>query len=294
MTDKSIEWLHAVRAADPEKPWILYYSTGCAHAPHHVAKEWADKYKGTFDQGWDAYREQALERQKKLGVIPQDAELTERPDLFACLGLARRRPRRSSTPARWRSIAGFMATPTGTSAACSTRSRRSARPRQHADHLHLGRQRRQHRGDDSLARSTRRRSSTASSSTPRSMLSSDREVRRHRRLGQLPHRTALSRPPGPGPATRRSSGASRWRATSAAPATRWSSPGPTRIKSGGDLRTQFTHCIDIGPTILEAGRDPRAEDRRRDRAGADGRHQLPVHVRRRRTPRSGTPCSTSR
>ena len=54
LTDKSVEWLHAVRAHDTEKPWFLYYSTGCAHAPHHVAKEWADKYEGKFDQGWDA------------------------------------------------------------------------------------------------------------------------------------------------------------------------------------------------------------------------------------------------
>ena len=82
LTDKSIEWLHAVRAQDPEKPWFLYYSTGCAHAPHHVAAEWADKYKGKFDQGWDKVREEVFARQKKLGVIPQDAELTERPDLF--------------------------------------------------------------------------------------------------------------------------------------------------------------------------------------------------------------------
>ena len=82
LTDKAVEWLHAVRAQDPDRPWFLYYSTGCAHAPHHVAKEWADKYKGVFDAGWDAYREQTFARQKELGVIPQDAELTPRPDLF--------------------------------------------------------------------------------------------------------------------------------------------------------------------------------------------------------------------
>jgi arylsulfatase A-like enzyme/uncharacterized membrane protein len=81
-TDKAIEWLHAVRATDAQKPWMMYYSTGCSHAPHHVAKEWADKYKGTFDDGWDAYREKTLERQKKLGLVPEDTELTERPELF--------------------------------------------------------------------------------------------------------------------------------------------------------------------------------------------------------------------
>jgi arylsulfatase len=82
ITDKAVEWLHAVRAQDAEKPWFLYYSTGCAHAPHHVAKAWADRYRGRFDAGWDVYREQTLERQKRLGIVPQDAELTERPDLF--------------------------------------------------------------------------------------------------------------------------------------------------------------------------------------------------------------------
>ncbi|HET7236511.1 MAG TPA: sulfatase-like hydrolase/transferase [Actinomycetota bacterium] len=82
ITDKTIEWLHAVRAQDPHKPWFVYYSTGATHAPHHVAKEWADKYKGTFDDGWDAYRVRTLERQKALGLVPQDAELTERPELY--------------------------------------------------------------------------------------------------------------------------------------------------------------------------------------------------------------------
>ncbi len=82
LTDKAIEWLHAVRAQDAAKPWMMYYSTGCAHAPHHVAKEWADKYKGAFDDGWDALRERTLERQKKLGIVPPDTELTKRHDIF--------------------------------------------------------------------------------------------------------------------------------------------------------------------------------------------------------------------
>jgi len=81
-TNKVIEWLHAVRAQDAQKPWMIYYSTGCSHAPHHVAKEWADRYKRKFDQGWDKYREETLERQKKLGIVPEDTELSERPELF--------------------------------------------------------------------------------------------------------------------------------------------------------------------------------------------------------------------
>ena len=82
LTDKAVEWLHGVRAQDATKPWMLFYSTGCAHAPHHVDKAWADKYKGKFDQGWDKLREEIFARQKELGIIPADAELTERPDAF--------------------------------------------------------------------------------------------------------------------------------------------------------------------------------------------------------------------
>ncbi len=82
ITDKAVEWLNAVRAADAQKPWMLYYSTCCAHAPHHVAKEWADRYRGKFDQGWDAYREETLARQKTLGIVPRDTQLSRRPDLF--------------------------------------------------------------------------------------------------------------------------------------------------------------------------------------------------------------------
>jgi arylsulfatase A-like enzyme len=82
ITDKAVEWVHRVRAQDADKPWFMYYSTGCAHAPHHVPKEWADKYQGQFDDGWDALRERTLQRQKDLGIVPPDTELTARPDAF--------------------------------------------------------------------------------------------------------------------------------------------------------------------------------------------------------------------
>ena len=82
MADRTIEWLHGVRAQDARKPFFAYYSTGCSHAPHHVAKEWADRYKGQFDQGWDRLREQTFARQKELGVVPADAQLTPRDEAF--------------------------------------------------------------------------------------------------------------------------------------------------------------------------------------------------------------------
>ena len=82
MAAKTIEWLHAVRAQDAEMPFFVYFSTGCSHAPHHVSKEWADKYKGRFDEGWDKMRDEVFERQKALGVIPPDTQLTTRNEAF--------------------------------------------------------------------------------------------------------------------------------------------------------------------------------------------------------------------
>ncbi len=79
MTDRAIAWVRQQKALLPDKPFFMYFAPGATHAPHHVPKAWADKYKGQFDQGWDKLREEILARQKKLGVVPQDAELTKRP-----------------------------------------------------------------------------------------------------------------------------------------------------------------------------------------------------------------------
>ena len=79
MTDKAIAWLHRMRAQDADKPFFMYYSTGCSHAPHQVPSQWSDKYAGLFDSGWDQYREETFQRQRQLGVIPPDAELTRSP-----------------------------------------------------------------------------------------------------------------------------------------------------------------------------------------------------------------------
>jgi arylsulfatase len=80
MTDKAIAWIHQQKALVSDKPFFAYFAPGACHAPHHVPKEWADRYKGRFDEGWDRLRVETFERQKALGVIPADAELTERPE----------------------------------------------------------------------------------------------------------------------------------------------------------------------------------------------------------------------
>jgi len=80
MTDHTIEWIRQQKALMSDKPFFIYYAPGATHAPHHVPAEWSDRYKGAFDDGWDKTRERTFTRQKELGVIPPDAVLTERHD----------------------------------------------------------------------------------------------------------------------------------------------------------------------------------------------------------------------
>jgi arylsulfatase A-like enzyme len=82
MANRAIQWIHDQKAQSPDRPFFLYYSPGASHAPHHVPREWADRYKGKFDQGWDKLREETFARQKALGVIPSDAKLTPRDPAF--------------------------------------------------------------------------------------------------------------------------------------------------------------------------------------------------------------------
>jgi arylsulfatase A-like enzyme len=94
MTDKAIEFIADLKQVAPDKPFFLYFATGANHAPHQVPKEWADRYKGTFDDGWDAYREKVFARQKELGIIAQDATLSQHdPDVqqWDCLSDDERR-----------------------------------------------------------------------------------------------------------------------------------------------------------------------------------------------------------
>ena len=80
LADRAITWVRQQKALVPDKPFFMYWAPGATHAPHHVPKEWSDKYKGKFDGGWDTLREEIIARQKELGVVPADAELTRRHD----------------------------------------------------------------------------------------------------------------------------------------------------------------------------------------------------------------------
>ena len=145
LTDKAIEFIKDAKAIVPEKPFFLYYAPGACHAPHHAPKEWSDKFKGRFDMGYEAMREQTLARQKELGLVPADTELppinpigtpgnahrtgrraVPAAGLHAAVGVAERR-REAPVLAAWRRCTRDSSpTPITTSVGCSTTWRRAA------------------------------------------------------------------------------------------------------------------------------------------------------------------------
>ena len=249
ITDKSIEWLHQVRAQDQDKPWFVYYSTGATHAPHHVAKEWADRYKGQFDDGWDVYREKTLERQKKLGVVPPDTELTDRPDLFPAWD--------SLTDAQKKLYARQMEVFAGFSENADWNVGRLLDEIESMGEL-----------DDTLIiyiwgdNGASMEGTTTGSFNETTffngvVLEADEQMRIiEEKFGGVeelggfhtaPHFSAAWAHANNTPFQWGKQMASHLGGTRDPMVVAW----PNRIKAGGDLRTQFTHCIDIAPTILE-------------------------------------------
>lgn len=256
MTDRAIEWLHGVRGHDAEKPWFMYYSTGCAHAPHHVAKEWADRFKGRFDQGWDRLREEVFARQKQLGVVPQDAELTPRPDIFPAWDSLDEDAKKLY--ARQMEVyAGFQA---------------------NAD-FHVGRllDAVDEVGDTDNTliiyiwgdNGASMEGTTTGSFNEMTfingiVLDATQQLELIDRYGGIdamggphtaPHCAAAWAWAGNAPFQYGKQTPSHLGGTRDPMVVAW----PKRVRGGGDLRSQFTHCIDIAPTILEAAGIPAPE-----------------------------------
>lgn len=80
MTNQAVAWIKFQKALTPDKPFFVYFAPGATHAPHHVPREWISKWQGKFDQGWDRLREETLARQITLGVVPPDTQLAAKPE----------------------------------------------------------------------------------------------------------------------------------------------------------------------------------------------------------------------
>jgi arylsulfatase len=249
ITDKAVEWLHAVRAQDATKPWMMYYSTGCAHAPHHVASGWADRYRGRFDEGWDVLRERTLERQKALGVVPQETELTERPELFPAWDTLS--PEAKRLYARQMEVfAGF----------CENADRNVGRLLDAIEEM----------GDldDTLVLYIWGDNGASMEGTVTGsfnemtflngvVLDPEEQLRLIEKYGGIealggshtaPHYAAAWAHAGNTPFQWGKQMASHLGGSRDPMVVAW----PRRIPAGGTLRSQFTHCIDVVPTILEA------------------------------------------
>ena len=248
LADDAIGWLHKHKAFQPDKPFFMYWASGAIHGPHHVAKEWADKYKGKFDDGWDAYRERVFERAKEKGWIPADARAHPAARDDAVLG---QHPRgREALPAPLDGSGGGLRRTRRCPGRPGRRRDRQARLwRQYADPLHLGRQRllggRPGRHDQRIAGAKRH------SQHHRSAYRGARASSAGSTCSARPRPTPCTMRDGPGPAARPTRARSSWPRISAARATRWPSAGRRRSSPMRPRGRSFTTVNDVVPTIYE-------------------------------------------
>ena len=211
LTDKAIEFVKDAKVIAPDKPFFMYFCPGATHAPHHAPKEWIDKYKGRFDMGYEAYRELVFERQKELGIFPEDAELTAAQPVHrrderrreavdaarrrAAVGLALRRREAPVLP-HGRGLRRLPLAHRPRDRAAARLPRGVRRAREHDRRASSPTTARAARADRT-ARSTRTSSSTASPTRSRRTCSTSTSSAR-------PRRTTTIRSAGRGPSTRRS------------------------------------------------------------------------------------------
>jgi arylsulfatase A-like enzyme len=235
LVDKAIEFIADAKQIDPDKPFYLHLCFGATHAPHHVPKEWADRYKGAFDEGWDAYRETTFARQKELGIVPAEAELSRHdPDVPEWASLPA--PARQLFARMMEVFAGFLT---------------------HSDHQ-VGRLLEFLTKIDALENTLimvisdngasaeggppGQRMRRSSSTTPKNR---SRTASRPSTSSAAPTTSTTIRGVGPGRATRRSAAGSA-RPTAGGRPTRSSSPGPGESRPGASsaatTRTSLTWC----------------------------------------------------
>ena len=245
MTDKAIQWVRQQKALLPDKPFFMYFAPGATHAPHHVPPEWSAKYKGKFDQGWDKVREETFARQKKLGVIPPDCQLTKRhPEIPAWDAVD---PAMKPVLARQMEVyAGFL---------------------EHTDH-HVGRLidvlAEMEILDDTLVYFIVGDNGASAEGTMQGTLNEMLSLAGYGSIETAEYlRKNIDKFGGPAAYNHYAVGwahamdtpyqwtkqiASHWGGTRNGTIVHW----PKGIKAKGQIRTQFHHVIDVAPTILEA------------------------------------------
>jgi arylsulfatase len=267
MADRAIRWIRDQKAQSPDRPFFMYYAPGASHAPHHVPKAWADKYKGKFDQGWDKLREETFARQKALGVIPPNAKLTPRDPAF---------PAWDSVPPDLKKLyARQMEVFAGFQENCDHEIGRVA---QSIEDLGLA--------DNTLILyiwgdngSSMEGTETGAFNEMTTLNGLDVPAAEQLKLidayggidgwggpKSQPHFASAWAWAGNAPFQWGKQVASHLGGTRDPMVVSW----PRRIKDAGGLRSQFTHCIDVVPTILECAGVPQPKV-------VDGIEQMPMH-----------------
>jgi arylsulfatase len=267
MANRTISWMRDQKAQSPDRPFFIYYAPGASHAPHHVPTAWADKYKGKFDQGWDKLREETFARQKRLGVVPPSAKLTSRDSAF---------PAWDSLPAdQKRLYARQMEVFAGFQENCDHEIGRVISAVEEmgiADNtliLYIW-------GDNGSSMEGTETGTFNEMTTlngielpPAVQL---KVIEEHGGIGtwggpgSQPHFACAWAWAGNTPFQWGKQVASHLGGTRDPMVVSW----PKRIKDKGGLRTQFTHVIDVAPTILEAAGIPQPK-------AVDGIEQMPMH-----------------
>jgi arylsulfatase len=267
MANRTINWIRDQKAQSPDRPFFIYYAPGASHAPHHVPAKWADKYKGKFDQGWDKLREETFARQKKLGVIPETAKLTPRDPAF---------PAWDSLPADQKKLyARQMEVFAGFQENCDHEIGRVINA---VDEMGIS--------DNTLILyiwgdngSSMEGTETGTFNEMTTLNGIElpageqlKLIEKHGGIGawggpdSQPHFACAWAWAGNTPFQWGKQVASHLGGTRDPMVVSW----PKRIKDRGGLRTQFTHVIDVAPTILEAADIPQPK-------AVDGIDQMPMH-----------------
>jgi arylsulfatase len=267
LTDRTIRWMHDQRAQSPDKPFFIYYATGASHSPHHVPKVWADKYKGKFDQGWDKLREETFARQKELCVIPANAKLTPRDPAFPAWGTLT--PAEKTLYARQMEVfAGFQEN-TDYQVGRVIKAIEEMGEADNTLIIYIW-------GDNgSSMEGTETGTFNELTTITGIPLDAEQQIQLINAYGGMdasggpvmqPHFACAWAWAGNTPFQWGKQVASHLGGTRNPMVVSW----PARIKDRGGVRSQFTHCIDVTPTILEAASIPHPKL-------VDGIDQMPIH-----------------
>jgi len=267
LADHAIAWVRDEKAQAPEKPFFLYFATGSSHAPHQVPSQWSDKYKGKFDQGWDKLREETFARQKKLGVIPANAKLTPRAAAFPAWDSISPAAKKLYTH-QMEVYAGYQEN-TDYTAGRIVKAIDDMGIANNTLIIYIW-------GDNGASMEGTETGTFNEITTENGIpLTADQQLKAVKEYGGLdkwggprmdPHYAAAWAWAGNTPFQWGKQVASHLGGIRDPMVIAW----PKGIKEKGGIRSQFTHCIDIAPTILEAARIPEPKN-------INGVAQIPMH-----------------